>query len=235
MRKLIFGLIVLALSLNAKEIYATFSVQAHQNANLAFSSSGIVNKILVDVGSTVEKNDILAQLQNNDLMALYATSKTSLKYAKRNYDRQVKVKKIIDASKFDSYEQAYQSAKIQTVYQKAMLNKSILRAPFHGIITSKYLDKGAVVSGQSPTTIFNIQSIDNLKLLVKFDSKYWQDVKKGDNFKYKLDGDTNEYNASISKVYPTIDTKTRMISAEVIVKNLPIGLFGTGYIITQNK
>jgi len=38
-------LMLLSLSMQAEEVYATFSVQADQSANLAFTSSGIVNYI----------------------------------------------------------------------------------------------------------------------------------------------------------------------------------------------
>jgi len=88
MKKMIFSFMLLILNMQAEEVYATFSVQADQSANLAFTSSGIVNNISVDVATIVKKDDILAQLQNADLKAALNIASTSLKYAKREYDRQ---------------------------------------------------------------------------------------------------------------------------------------------------
>ena len=91
MRRLILSLWLIVASLNANDIYATFSVKAYKSANLAFSSSGIVKKVLVDITDEVKKGDIIAVLNNDDLKAMLEVSKTAVKYAKKDYDRQLKL------------------------------------------------------------------------------------------------------------------------------------------------
>ena len=119
MRRLILGLWLIVTSLSANDIYATFTVHAKQSANLAFSSSGIVKKILVEVADKVKKGDRIAILNNDDLKAMLEISKTALKYAKLDYNRQLKVKHMIDKSKFDKYAFKYENAKAQLTYQKS--------------------------------------------------------------------------------------------------------------------
>lgn len=224
-----------AICLYANSIYATFDVEAQKNASVAFSSSGTIADVHVDVGSIVKENEVLAALNSDDVKALLDTYKTTLKYAKKDLDRQKKVKKIIDKEKYDSYAYKYESAKANVVYQQAILNKTILKAPFDGIISSKKVEVGDVVSGQMITTAFTIQSEKMRKLILKFDQKYYQKVKVGDIFKYKVDGDHKEYAGTISKIYPTVDTTSRKTVAEVKAKDIPVGLFGDGYIITQDN
>ena len=79
MTRIILSLMVLMASLNAAEIYATFSIEAKKSANLAFYSSGIVNKVFVDVSSRVKKGQKLVELQNDDLKASLQIAKASLK------------------------------------------------------------------------------------------------------------------------------------------------------------
>ena len=55
LKKLLLSVAVLAMSLQAEEIYATFNVEAAQHANLAFTSSGTVEQVNVDVASVVKK------------------------------------------------------------------------------------------------------------------------------------------------------------------------------------
>jgi len=217
-----------------QEIYATFRVEAEKSANLAFDSSGIVEKVNVDVGSIVKKGDILANLKNNDLKALYQSSLIALKYAKKDYDRQLRVKNVIDKARFDGVAYKYESAKEKANYQKAMLDKTYLKAPFDGEIFYKAVEVGDVVSGFSPRTIFKIQSLHKRKLIVKFDQKYWKVVKVGDSFEYKVDGTNQKRVGKISKIYPTIDSKDNQITAEVEAKDIKPGLFGTGYIKTRD-
>jgi len=90
-----------------------------------------------------------------------------------------------------------------------------------------------LVSGQAIRTILRIQSLHKRKLILAFDQKYWKDIKTGDTFKYKVDGDPKEYEGKISKIYPHADPLSRKIKAEVEVKDFVAGLFGDGYITTQ--
>ncbi len=229
MKKIIFLLAAL-LQLNAEDIYATFDIEAQQSASLAFSSSGIIGKMNVDIGSTVKQNDLLAELINDDIKAMVEVSKIALKYAKSDYERQEKVKQHINQSLFESFAYKYDNAKVQLRYQETLLDRTYLRAPFDGIITAKKLEVGDVVSGQMITEVFDIQSLKERKLILKFDQKYHNKVKVGDRFEYKVDGDERLYSGTIYKIYPTIDSKSRKMLAEVKAQDFPVGLFGDGYI-----
>ena len=232
MKKIVF-LLFIALQLNAEEIYATFDIEAQKRASLAFSSSGIIEKMNVDIGSTVKKDELLAELLNDDIKAMVEVSTVALKYAKSDYERQKKVQQHINESLFDSFAYKYDNAKVQLRYQETLLDKTYLRAPFDGIITAKRVEIGDVVSGQMITEVFDIQSLKERKLILKFDQKYHQKVKVGDSFKYKVDGDDSTYSGTISKIYPTIDSKSRKMFAEVKAQGFPVGLFGDGYITTK--
>jgi RND family efflux transporter MFP subunit len=233
MKKFLMLCVLLAVSVNAEEIYATFDVEADQSASLAFSSSGIVRNMTVDIGSKVKKDALLAELLNDDIKAMVEVTKIALKYAKSDYERQEKVKQHINESLFDSFAYKYDNAKVQLQYQETLLAKTYLRAPFDGIITAKNVEIGDVVSGQMITEVFDIQSLNERKLILKFDQKYHKKVKVGDSFKYKVDGDDSTFSGTIYKIYPTIDSKSRKMLAEVKAESFPVGLFGDGYITTK--
>ena len=235
MTKIVIGLIGLVFSLSAGEIYATFNVHATQSANLAFDASGVVKSVNTDIATEVKKGDVLALLENSDKKATLDSASTSLKYAKKDYDRQLEVKKLIDKSKFDSYEFKYESAKNQLAYQQSMYNKTFLKAPFDGVIFFKEIEIGDTVSGMMLKTVFKIQSKSSRKLVIDFDQKYHNEVKVGDKFNYKIDGDEKTYNGIISKIYPQANANNRKIQAEVKAENIVVGLFGDGKIITNTK
>ena len=233
MKNFLMMMALLTVCVNAEEIYATFDVKAEKSASLAFSSSGIISNMYVDIGSKVEKDALLAELMNDDIKAMVDVSSIALKYAKSDYERQEKVKQHINESVFDSYAYKYENAKVQLQYQETLLDKTYLRAPFEGIITSKKVEVGDVVSGQMITQVFDVQSLNDRKLILKFDQKYHDKVKVGDSFKYQVDGDAAMYTGTIYKIYPTIDSKSRKMFAEVKAQSFPVGLFGDGYITTK--
>ena len=235
MKKIILGLLLFSGLLNADNIYATFTVQPLQDAKLAFISSGIVSKVNVDVGSKVKKGAVLAVLDNRDIKAMLEVSKTALKYATKDYERQLKIKNLIDEARFDGVAKRYESAKNQLSYQQALYDKTFLKAPFDGVIYEKDIEIGDAVSGLMLKTVFKIQSQTKRKLILEFDQKNRNSVKVGEIFTYSIDGDKKTFTGKISKVYPRADASSRKIKAEVKTQNFLPGLFGDGYISSKKK
>ena len=235
MKKVLLTLVTFVSLIQAQSIYATFNVVAAKKAELAFISSGIVKDVNVDIGSIVKKGDILAVLGNDDIKAMLESAKTTLKFAKRSLNRQEKIKKLIDEGKFDKIVSSYEKAKNAVAYQEALYNKTYLKAPFNGVIYDKNIERGDAVSAMRLKAVFKIQSQHARKLILEFDQKYNKVVKVGDIFEYKLDGDNTTYRGTIVKIYPYANFNNRKIRAEVNVKDIIVGLFGDGYILTKEK
>ncbi|MDD2451489.1 MAG: efflux RND transporter periplasmic adaptor subunit [Sulfurovum sp.] len=235
MKKLWIVMLMMASAACAEEVYATFQVKAEKSAELAFSSGGIVKRVNVDVGSVVKKGEVLATLENSDLKAMLESAEVTQKYAQKDFERQQKVKQVIDQAQFDQYAFKYENAKAQAAYQKALFEKTILKAPFDGVIFEKTVEEGDVVSGAAIRPILKIQSLHERKLLLTFDQKYHADVKPSDLFRYQIDGDENSYEGKITKIYPALDITKRKMVAEIEAKDLMVGLFGEGTIITDEK
>jgi RND family efflux transporter MFP subunit len=235
MKKIFIALVTLVSLTQAQNIYATFSVAAKQDAKLAFVAGGIVDKIYVDIGSKVTKGEVVASLQNDDIKAILQSAKTTLKFAKRALNRQQKIKDLIDEGKFDKVLANYEKARDAVAYQEALYKKTYLKAPFDAIIYDKDVELGDAVSGMMLKTVFKIQSQHARKLILEFDQKYNKIVQVGDTFEYQLDGDSKKYRGKITKIYPYANFNNRKIRAEVAAKDILVGLFGDGYILTDEK
>jgi RND family efflux transporter MFP subunit len=249
MKNIILSLVLMISVLSGSQIYATFNVQAQQSANLAFYSSGVVKNIYVDISSEIKKGDKLIELQNSDLKASLniaksslENAKVSLKFATKDYKRQLLIKDLIDEERFDKYELNYEQAKVAVkkakanlAYKQSLLDRTYIYAPFDGVIFEKSVEIGDVVSGMMLRTIFRIQSKNKRKLILEFDQKYWKTVKLGDSFKYTINGDDKIYYGKISKIYPYANSGNRKIKAEVKAKDFVVGLFGDGYIQVPDK
>jgi len=228
--KIVTTLLIATLSTNAAEVYATFNIEAAKSASLAFDASGITQKVNYDIAQSVKKGAVLASLGNEDAKASLEMAKTALAFASRDYERQLKVKDLIDAGKFDSYAFKYEDAKNQLAFAQAKYDKSYLRAPFDGVVFFKDIEVSDTVSGMMLKTVFKIQSKHERKLILAFDQKYHSQVKVGQSFRYSIDGDAKEYRGIITKVYPSANSENRKIKAEVKAQDFIVGLFGEGYI-----
>jgi RND family efflux transporter MFP subunit len=235
---------MLVYGLFAEQIYATFDVVAKKEATLSLDISGIVKKIYFDVGSSVKAGDLILELENetqkNDLeLAIKDEKIAEINYlrSKSNFERYEKVKNVIDEFRLDGFkfdmlsaEAAWQKAKTNIQIKKTVLAKTYLKAPFSGIISVKHVEVGDGVSSGTLTPVADLIGSSGRKLILSFDEKYHRVVKAGSTFVYKIDGNQQTFTGKITKVYPSIDPKTRMAKAEVATNTIKPGLFGDGYI-----
>lgn len=244
MRNIILTVLLFTAGLNAQHIYATFDVEAAASAELSLTASGIIEHINVDVGSSVKKGDVLLLLNNRDLKealelarARLELAKINAKYAERDFRRFEKVKKVIDEGVYDQYASAFEralssvhEAEVNVRYKQALLNKTILKAPFDGVIYDKPVEVGDVVSGAMIKVLLRLQSEQQAKLKLAVDQKYWKVLRPGMLFNYRVDGDTTPRRGILSKIYPTANSNNRKIIVEVPANNIMPGLFGEGEI-----
>ena len=242
--KILFFLLMLVHGLFAEQIYATFDVVAKKEATLSLDVSGIVKKIYFDVGSSVKAGDLILELENetqkNDLeLAIKDEKIAEINYlrSKSNFERYEKVKNVIDEFRLDGFkfdmlsaEAAWQKAKTNIQIKKTILAKTYLKAPFAGIISVKHVEVGDGVSSGTLTPVADLIGSSGRKLILSFDEKYHRAVKPGSTFVYKIDGSQQTFTGKVTKVYPSIDPKTRMAKAEVATNTIKPGLFGDGYI-----
>lgn len=233
-----------AISLNAAQIYTTFDVEPLQEAELTLTSTGVIKTMHVEVGTRVKAGEVLLELDNDDLRRSVelarddvALAELRFRFAEQSFKRYEKVRDVLDDERFEQVESAYlqseaalRRAKTELSLKEALLEKSILRAPYSGVITQRHKQIGDGVSGAMLEPIVTLIDDAKVKLVLGFDEKYWQVVKPGNHVRYKVDGSDAQREGVIAKVYPTADPKTRKAYAEVITEHLMSGLFGEGTI-----
>ncbi|MDA3969394.1 efflux RND transporter periplasmic adaptor subunit [Helicobacter ibis] len=220
-------------------IYATFHIQPIKKATLSLSSSGIIKEIFVDVGSHVKKGDKLLALKNDDLkasvevsLALLEGARIQHSFLKDQFLRYEKSKEAIDKNTFEKIATQYKTSlyelkKAESNYklQKELLEKSILYAPFSGVISEKFVEVGDGI-GAISSKLFILESKEK-KALIEFDSKYFTQVKVGN----KLENNISKNPITINKIYPSINDKTKKAIAEgEFLESIPSGIFGDGFI-----
>lgn len=220
--------LVFATMTYAEEVYAIFNAQAIRDANLSLGSSGIVTQIYVDVGSEVKTGDILLALFNKDQSAQVDSIRQTYLFNKKQYERYERLGSAVDKNTLNKYYADYKRYEADLAYQEALLSKTILRAPFDGVIASKNIELGDGV-GANNTELFRLISKE-VKIVLEFDFKYINKVQVGDSFEFSVDGIESKQVAIINKIYPTASESNRKVKAEAFVQNIVPGTFGDGYI-----
>lgn len=145
---------------------ASGQIETEQFANISSQMMGYVSKINVNVGDKARKGQVLIHINNTDIKAKKAQAdaglsqaEASLKIAKKDYHRYKKLYEQNSASQkeFDEFTTRYEIAKAQVEAAKqiqnevsAILSYSNIRAPFSGVITSKFINVGDMANSGMP-------------------------------------------------------------------------------------
>jgi RND family efflux transporter MFP subunit len=229
MKKILILTLFIFQALFAEEIYATFDVVSEKKSELGLSISGIISTLNVNVGDKVKKGELLLSLNNTQEKNEYETARKNAEHSAKIYERYAKISDVIDKEKMENYLYDKDITQLNAQTKDIILKKTELRAPYDLIVTKKNIDLGSIVLA-SQTKLIDVIALDDVKLVLKFDEKYWQKIKIGQTFIYKVDGSDKNYEGKITKIYPLILNETRELQAEVKAKDLMPGLFGNGTI-----
>ncbi len=229
MKKIFIIVLFMFQGLFAEDIYATFDVVSEKKSELGLSVSGIVTTLNVNVGDKVKKGDLLLSLNNTQEKNEYETARKNAEHSSKIYERYAKISEVIDKEKMENYLYDKEITSLNAQNKEIILRKTELRAPYDLVVTKKNIDLGAIVLA-SQTNLLDVIALDDVKLVLKFDERYWQKVKVGQTFIYKVDGSDKNYEGIITKIYPIVLKETRQMEAEVKTKDLMPGLFGNGSI-----
>lgn len=157
-------------------------IQSTKQANLSTRIMGNIKHIHVTVGSQVSQGQLLLQLNNNDLNAKLAqvnaniTSVTAVfSNAQKDYERFVELHKAGSASlkELEDISAHYKISKANLEGVKEMKQEIIaqleytnIRAPFSGIISSKYINEGDLANPGMPLLSIENNTAFEVKTMV---------------------------------------------------------------------
>ena len=167
----------------------------------------------MEVGDYVQKNQILAEMDRNQLDQL----ELQVKNDNIEYERLKSLYAEGGVSKSD-FEAAELGYKVRKTNYKNVKENTILRSPITGYVTARNFDRGDMFSMSAP--IFTVQQVVPVKLLVGISESEYTKVKKGDSVTITVDALPGRvFKGRVERVYPTIDAATRTFKVEVHVPN----------------
>src|ERR1700680_4071086 len=162
---------------NALEANGT--VVANEYVELQPEASGRLIYLNVPEGSVVSAGTVIARVNDADLKAQLEKSKVQLELAQKTEGRYKELLAVngINQSDYDAALNAVNGFKADINYNQALLEKSVLKAPFNGVLGLRQVSLGAYVSPN--TLIATIQQLDKIKIDFTLPEQYGNVLKKG--------------------------------------------------------
>lgn len=202
-------------------------------------SSGYIVRWTKDIGATVKRGDLLAEVTAPEIdqqlfqaEATRAQTASAESLAKSTADRwtNLRAKDAVTQQDLDERLSAYRQAEADL--KAAEANVSRLRslqgfnrivAPFDGVVTQRNIDVGDLVQGGNSGTgraLFAVAQVDPLRLYVYVPQAYARQIAVGDAVSVTLaERGGEQYQGTIARTARAIDTVTRTMQVEIRVPN----------------
>lgn len=191
--------------------------------------AGKVVVLSIKEGSVVRKGTLLAKLFDGDLQAQLHKLSVQLQIAQKTQERQDQLLKIGGISQQDYDLSLLNVSTIRADMQilHAAIDKTIIRAPFDGMIGFKNISIGAYIT---PTTIITtIRQISKLKLEFSVPEKYTTKVAVGNSVFFTTEATNKKYKARIAATESGITQETRSLKVHAIVEAVDKGITAGGF------
>lgn len=195
------------------------NVETDQNIIIYPQYSGILTTLNVKAGQHVSKGQVLGRIDDGGLSAQVAQLQTQYELARTTYERQKKLwdQKIGSEIQFLQAQTNMQSQQKAVQQLKAQLAKTVVTAPFSGVIDEIITDRGQVVNPQAG--LMRIVNLSNMYVTTSVPEAYIGKVKVGTEVQVELASLGKTYKGKIRQVSSNINPANRSFSIEVSVPN----------------
>jgi RND family efflux transporter MFP subunit len=221
------------------------TLQGFVQAPIAARASGYLRRWTKDIGSTVAKGELLAEIDSPEIdqqlgqaVAARDQAASGLALAKSTVERWEGLRKKDVVSQQDLDERRSAAAQSQAILAAAEANVQRLRqleafkrvlAPFAGVITKRNVDVGDLIDSSRP--LFTLSQSDTLRVYINVPQVYAHLVKAGQAV-VVTQGEWRDqrFAGQVVRTAASIDVVTRTMQVEVALPNADGRLLPGAYV-----
>ncbi len=206
----------------SSSIVTTATLDPDAQVTIIAETTGIVDRIQVDEGDVVREGNLMATLSNREKQVKLQQANIRVQNAKQEMDRKESsyAAKIISQAEYEKAKYEMETALEERNAAQVELDRSFIRAPFSGIITQRFIEKGQNVNLQSQ--LFTIVDSDPLEAKVYLPEKEILGVKENQAVALALNAQKDvTFQGKIRQINPAVDPKTGTIKVTVEVTKAP--------------
>jgi membrane fusion protein, multidrug efflux system len=201
-------------------IEANGSIIANEFVELRPEVSGRVVYLNIPEGRSVAKGTILAKINDADLQAQLSKTKIQIELAEKTEQRFSKLIAIngINQADYDNALNQVNNLKADLAYTQVLIDKTVLRAPFTGVIGLRQISQGAYIS---PTNIIaTMQQVNKLKVDFTVPEEYSTFIRQGSTVEVAIDNNSGaRCKAVVIAREPQINQTTRNLLIRASLSN----------------
>ena len=199
---------------------AVGSLAAVQGVTVTTEVGGKVETIHFDSGQSVEKGQLLVELDISTEVAQLAAAEADKELAAINLERTRKLRQsnTVAQAELDSANANYLAAEAQVENLKAFIQKKKIVAPFSGRIGIRQVDLGQFINSGDP--IVSLKSLDPIYVDFSFPQQWISKVAVGMSVEVTVDSFPDQvFEGKLSAINPEVSESTRTIGLRATLPN----------------
>lgn len=216
-------------------------VLAIRQAGIFSKVSGNLERLYVDMGAKVRRNQLLAVIDSTELYQQFQQTSATFSNAQMTYQRtkQLFAQSLVSKQDADNAEATMKVSKANFEAAATKLSYARIIAPFSGYITKRFLDVGSLVTPNN-STLFTIMDLDSVKVIVNILEKDVPQISKVKKALVVFDAlPGKQYNGFVASISQAIELSTRTMAVEVRIVNndysIKPGMFATVTLIIEER
>ena len=193
-------------------------VETDQNITIYPEYSGVLLDVNVDEGDRVQKGQILARIDDGGLSSQLAQMEAQMALAKTTFERQQRLWEQNIGSEIQYLEAKtnYEAIQNSVNQMRSQLAKTVVRAPFSGIIDETFTEEGEVVApGQS--RLFRLINLKDMYISAAVPESYLNKIQKGTDVMVEIGATGASFQSEVKQVGNFINPNNRTFEIQVAV------------------
>lgn len=219
-------------------ILLSSNLETEKMADIYSRVQGLVEKIYVEEGDYVKKNQVLMELEAEEYILAEESARVDYEQKKAAYERAEAMlkKELYSQQEFEQVKFPMDAAKIAWEQAKLNLSYTKITSPINGVVGNRLRKPGDRI--QPSDQLFTVINLEEMIAVVHIPEREIQRISKGQEAYIFSDNlGKKRYPGWIKRVSPAVDPQSGTFKVTVGVKNvdneLRPGMFVNAHIITE--
>jgi len=199
-------------------LYSTSAtLRADKRATITARTTGVVRMLLVEEGDRVETGEPLAELENDEQKISFQRASTASDTLMRDFQRTRRLHQdgLVSDEEFETKRRESEDAQHAAALAELELSRTIIKAPFSGIILTRHLDVGATVA--DGTAVYDLADLEPLYADVSVPERHVVHLSPGQEVRLTADARDLVLPALIERIAPVVDPSTGTVKVTLAV------------------